>query len=77
MRERNKGTKNSRRGTRDAGSGGWRGRGWVHSVRSAIGGNHDFRGEKRWDGKEDPIGFRNLNRQWLKQDQRDQIKNHG
>jgi hypothetical protein len=58
-----------------AGSGPWRGRGWS-PARSARSG-HNFRGEKLWNGDEDPIGFLNLNRKWIKEDFTNQIKEHG
>lgn len=72
MRERNKGTKNSRRGTKNTGSAMWRGRGWS-PVRPKHSGNCNFRACMGWGGCDDPIGYKNLNRQWIKEDQRDQV----
>lgn len=58
---------------RSSGSGAWRGRGWS-PARSVVKGNHNFRGEKRWNGDEDPIGNTIRNRMWIKEDRTDQIR---
>ena len=73
MRHRNR--RRQDRQSKGAGSGPWRGRGWspARSTRSG----YNFRGEKAWNGDEDPIGFRNLNKQWIKADFTTQIKELG